>query len=272
MQAAAEALDRKDDGSKERGSVFPCSFPQAQQLPMPGLGALLMSQIHHLKRGVRDDQPVAQATGSLIPIGSPVTRVGQATGPFICHAQILVFSHTRLQLHRVPPILSGLLVSWLASRSTAFASSHNLFARGPVFFFWGDDRCPASRLAPFLFEGPMEARHDLGFPIVTQAGRPHNYGGRVSAPFPWFLLRVLMPRLPDFFFSFLASPDWVPTDSRSRRFLAMLRHSPATLWPATTMHDSTSLEADGRVADGPKRLQTANSARRAGKRTTLHGA
>lgn len=26
MQAAAEALDRMDDGSKERGSVFPCSF------------------------------------------------------------------------------------------------------------------------------------------------------------------------------------------------------------------------------------------------------
>jgi hypothetical protein len=194
-------------GEKKEGACFPAAFPNLeaqQQLPMPGLGTsgtLLMSQVHHLKRGVRDDQPVAQATGSLIPIGSPVTRVGQATGLFICHAQILVSSHTRLQLHQVPPILSvllsihnhqpwqmgervGDLVSWLASRSTAFASSHNLFARGPVFFFWGDDCCPASRLAPFLFEGPMEARHDLGFPIVTQAGRPHSREGRASAPFP----------------------------------------------------------------------------------------
>jgi hypothetical protein len=100
--------------------VFPLQLPATQVGLVPhvdaALRAWLAGAVAHSKRGVRDGQPLAQSTGPLSPMGAGGdSGTGRwATGLGCPSATPEPMSPARL-IHAV---------SWLASRSTAFAPSH----------------------------------------------------------------------------------------------------------------------------------------------------
>ena len=163
LEAASEALDRsrwQDDGREEGGGVF--SFLPSSH------GNLLPCPVLMCNRGVRHGQPLTKTTGPLSLMGTGSNGVGRLhwLGCWAVHlprriltsltslhgrGKVLPGSYLNLDWH---PLLCRSLaraastdvkpwqpanaspVSWLASRSTAFASSHKLGDRGFGSFCW----------------------------------------------------------------------------------------------------------------------------------------
>jgi hypothetical protein len=158
LEAASEALDRQVTvaGRRARRGRRRVFLPSSSH---GNLLLLLPCPVLMCNRGVRHGQPLTRATGPLSPMGTGSNVVGQVTG-WACwavHAESLPSLHevlpgpyllnlTRFSAahwhgQRQPTSNPGNLqtlspVSWLASRSTAFPSSHKLCDRGFGLFCW----------------------------------------------------------------------------------------------------------------------------------------